>query len=73
MEKVGQELANDQLGATSQLTSIQSQYHTAGKGQVDIQANVLEQTPDEVHMQVVLSRSKDGTIVSNGNLRWTKK
>lgn len=73
MEKIGQQLADDQLGEHSQLTSIQSQYHTAGKGKVDVQAKVLEKKQDELYMQVTLSRPYDGTIVSNGNLRWTTK
>lgn len=73
MEVVGQDLADDLLGSSSLLSSIQVEYHTVGRGMIDIIAKVVSQSENEVYMQVILLRAADGKLISDGNLRWTTR
>jgi hypothetical protein len=72
MEVVGQGLADTLFGAPCQLSSLQVEYHSVARGQVDVRANVLSHTEDELFMQVLIKRPTDGKIISDGSLRWKK-
>jgi len=72
MELVGQQLADDILGGPCELSSMQVEYHTVAKDQIDIRANVLSQNEDEIFMRVLILRPADGKIISDGSLRWKR-
>lgn len=72
LEMVGQQVADVLFDGPSQLSSMQVQYHTVGKGQVEVKANVVSQNETDVLMHVLVKRLQDGRIISDGSLRWSR-
>jgi hypothetical protein len=73
MEVVSQPLASKSLGTQTGLDSMQVQYHSAAKGEVNSQAIVVSSDEAHVTIRVLLTRPRDGKIMSDGTLRWRRK